>query len=212
MILQGIARIGIIVCLFSVQACAAAPIPPGTPTYQALYDEKTGAFTTGQPKPFALREEDRRALQAALEKDFNDMMALCQKALGNYESEAKTFKLLSFTIAVVGALAGTVAAPALLAAAPAANKAAATAFSGVSGAANTAQSALIEKGLTAPQALETREGIAKEIRAATEEYSNAFKELDLLKRFDLMAAAIVKGKAACIAYDIAKTSGASKQK
>jgi hypothetical protein len=139
---------------------------------------------------------------------FESVLAYCESALNKYEKRAEGLRWWAYGIAVVGAIAGSVGGPVLLAAAPVANKAAIAAMSGLSGVANTAQAALTTYGLHPEQILATRQGIASNLTQIFNEYIAASK-LPVNTRYAAMKAALDKARFACMVKDITKADLAS---
>src|SRR5437763_15993530 len=100
----------------------------------------------------AVDPETKDTTRSALEEQFAEMLAQCKTILSTYEQQSQTLAIISVTMAIVGAAAGAIAVPALTAAAPVANKAAISAFGGISGVTNTAQGAMKKEGLTSEEA------------------------------------------------------------
>lgn len=132
---------------------------PATHQLLAQRGRNTAAFSTYRLE--LLDANDARALAEAsanVRSDYAATLAQCNTIFTRLERQADDMRWTSFTIAIIGSLAGAVAVPALAASNATGHQAAIAAWGGVSGAANTAQSVLKDQGLTAADALQTRDG------------------------------------------------------
>lgn len=179
------------ICLISWQLGACAPtVDMGREGY--LSKALDGTYYAKLAKDAGKDEERRTKIDGA----YTDMIRGCKEIMSSYEGRADTYRTIALLMAISGAVAGSIVIPALQAAAPLANKTAVTALGGWSGVTNIAQTTMTAQGLTAAEAVNTREGIRKEFRAAMEKYAKAVKE----NRLDDMESAIVEGTAACMSY------------
>jgi len=181
--------------LFS-QACTTKPtvyIGSGSELMNSV-EFITGANVLAQD----LTEDAQTEQDSKLDQAYVSMVQGCKAVMSSYEREAQNYKYLTVLIAVTGAAAGGVAIPALTAAAPLANKAAIAAVGGLSGVTNLAQATMTQQGLSAEEALLTRNNIRTDLKVAIDDYLQAVIEGSPTKK----AAAIAKGAGACTNYVI----------
>ena len=133
----------------------------------------------------------------AITSEFSDVITQCQKVLSGYEGRAQTLKWTSFGIAMVGTIAGSVIVPALSTATNI-NKAAVAAVGGLSGATNSAQNLLNSEGLTAAEALATRNAIQQRFSDALSSYYKAKREGN--QNAELIA--LDEARASCVSYAV----------
>jgi hypothetical protein len=136
-------------------------------------------------------------VSASIDSDFTQVLAACQPVFSGYESQAQNLKWVSFSIAMVGTIAGSVVVPAL-AAATTINKVAVAAVGGLSGAANSAQNVLNSEGLTPSDELTVRNNIQQQFSAALTAY---YKDRPL-NNYDQEITDLEQARAACVDYAI----------
>lgn len=201
-----IARVVALAC--AVGGCASAPINvgPGSvlgegglpATHQFLAERHRDPADFAGFHAAMTATGDTQALQDAgtrVRLDYASTLGQCNVIFTRLERQADDMRWTSFTIAIIGSLAGAVAVPALAASNATGHRAAIAAWGGVSGAANTAQSVLKDQGLTAADALQTREALRTTFNAAVSDYNKA-------KNDDDRQTAISEMAAACISYAI----------
>lgn len=137
-------------------------------------------------------------VQMDLDKNYLTVLGICQGVLSGYESQAAWMRWGSFTIAMVGTVAGAVVVPAL-SAATTINKVAVAAVGGLAGAANSAQNALNTLGLTAADVLATRTSIQQQFMSALNDYFKYRPAND----YNNAETALERAQAACVAYAVA---------
>lgn len=134
---------------------------------------------------------------------FADMLNACQASLSNFEARANKLSKWRRNVAIVGAVVGGVAIPALTTAAAAGNAVWISGLGGVAGVTNAAQQSMIADGQTPAAVLDVRENVLKEWREAIKDY---YGETDTKKRLDH----IQKAVAACTVYSVTiSTNGGS---
>jgi len=202
-------RVGCLVAsAVAVLGCASAPINvgegsvlgegglPATNQFLARHDRPRGTFASYRVD--LQKSGDAQTLaeaSAQVRSDYAATLAQCNAIFTRLERQADDMRWTSFTIAIIGSLAGAVAVPALAASNATGHRAAIAAWGGVSGAANTAQSVLKDQGLTAADALQTREGLRTTFNASVTDYLKANNDDDRTK-------AIVEMAGACTSYAI----------
>jgi hypothetical protein len=156
------------------------------------------SLSTLQPSQLAVAApSDKQKLDEAsakLDVEFAKMLAECHDVLSSFETTARGFQWGEFTIAIIGSISGAVVAPALTTASAVGNKVWSSAFSGVSGAANTAQASMRELGLSSREALLTRQAIRNDMKDALDAYFAKDASIDQ------RSLAIQKATVACVNY------------
>lgn len=137
----------------------------------------------------------RQTAEEKLGTSFMEVILACKDALAGFENRATNLGWARVGMATVGALAGSVAVPALVAAAPAANAVWTSAFGGIAGVMSASQMAMSETGLTTSAMLSTRE---KALNDWKEQMKDYFSSNDQSVRQN----SLEKGLAACVLYSI----------
>jgi hypothetical protein len=122
---------------------------------------------------------------------FASMVVECKTILNASQEKAKNLQITGIVMAFAGTAAGTIAIPALVAAAPVANQVATSALGGVSGSLNAAQYAMQNVGLT-PQKIE------ESTKAFQTNWDEAVKGYNLAPTPETRVAAIDKAQVICI--------------
>lgn len=195
-----------IVCCTS---CASVPTtrPVDTSTLEAARAALAGVNLSGNQTAAQVAahqvstlevddKQERKEQDEALDAAFGSMLAACQEVVSGFESSADRLRTVKVMVATVGAVAGSIAVPALTSASAAANAVWITSFGGISGVANAAQQALTEVGLTPSTVLQDRQNILADWKKATEAYFDPTS--DNVDR----SLAIQQGLTACTLYGI----------
>lgn len=193
-------------CLLGVSGCATTP-PAVTrnDVLTALQKIQLGAHAS-QTTP-----QYRAAVAAAaggglpnfteqneLDDAYQKMMAYCSITLTKFEQKSTKVAYWTAGIAIVGSLAGSVAVPALTAAASA-NKVWIAGLGGVSGVANAGQQAFSNAGISSQLLLQTREKVLTDWKADIVNYYDSSKSLEDRR------ISIEKSYADCELYEISTT-------
>ena len=136
-------------------------------------------------------------VSSGIDDDFAQVLVSCQPVFSGYEQQSQNLKWVSFSIAMVGTIAGAVVVPAL-SAATTVDKVAIAAVGGLSGAANSAQNVLNSEGLNSTETLTIRNNIQQQFSSALNEYYQVRPTND----YDKEITALEKARAACVAYAI----------
>lgn len=158
-------------------------------TIRALRNSGQGSLTADQEADAG--DEISRAFDASLIK--------CEVILRKYEYQANTARWTLLTISMLGAVAGGIVVPTLLARSTI-PKGAVAAWSGLSGVTNLAQQTVVNEGLDPNSYVTTRAAIVTKMQQYISDYGKA--QGDYKAQF----AAISNIEGACVAYDIAKAS------
>ena len=134
-------------------------------------------------------------ISSDIDDDFVQVLNTCQPVFTGYEHEAQSYRWISFGIAMVGTIAGSIVVPALSAATNV-DKTAVAAVGGLSGAANSAQNVLNSQNLTAASELQIRSSIQQQFSAALNDYYAARSKNDA----NGAIVALEKAHASCVAY------------
>jgi hypothetical protein len=149
------------------------------------------ALSPGLAPGDAIAQQLNDAYDAALNK--------CGFILSKYENKADVSRKWLLGISILGAVAGGVIAPTLLARTTI-PKGAVAAWSGVAGVSNLAQQAVVNEGLDPNSLVTTRSAIVSKMQQYITDYAGAQGNLDKQQT------AIANLEGACVAYDIAKAS------
>jgi hypothetical protein len=134
-----------------------------------------------------------------LDDAYQNMMGYCSNTLTKFQQQSNRLTYWTVAVAVVGSVAGSIAVPALTAAAST-NKVWISAMGGISGTANAGQQALSSGGLTSASVLQSRETVLTNWKKDIADYYDSTKTLAEQK------VAIEKSFADCELYDISTTS------
>jgi len=213
-------RLAIALSSFMLVSCASAPVtaPPSLfksiakPEFQALTAERDAKKQTymvslaakGGTEDVAQKGVDAAkaeialtdAQNLALEARLIDVLHDCNQALSTLGAKAERQELYSFWLSMSGLVAGSVLAPAAVAANAAAHRAFISAASGWAGATNLASQTLRTTGLAGDATATARNAIVSSLNAAIE------RATDTSKSFDERFAGIQKARAACISFAI----------
>jgi cytochrome c5 len=168
-----------------------------------------GACRTVVPQPTARAaqfEVARASLasanqkQAAVSDDevaaaFDSMLNACHASLSTFEARANNLHKWRRRVAILGAVVGGIAIPALTTASAAGNAVWISALGGVAGVTNAGQQAMVADGQTPAAVLEMRENVLTDWKAAIDGY---YGEADPTKRLQF----IQRGVAACTLYSV----------
>ena len=134
--------------------------------------------------------------QEELEKKLEEVLNFCLPKLSGFEEKSAKQAKWAYWLSMSGLLAGSVAVPALTAAAPASNSAWISGVGGWAGATNFAGQALKTSGLSGATIAQTRNKIIEKIMDQVEIAS------DGTKTFEERRNAIMKARSACVVYEI----------
>lgn len=160
--------------VFAALVCGCSTVVP-TANFVALTDTEKS-------------DEASKDAKAAIAADWDKAMSLCDSYMTSARDAYFGSGRAELSIATVGIIAGSVVVPAL-AAKTAAAKSAIAGWGGVSGAANAAQYAFQQKGLSASRLGGSYEITRAEIKAATAKYTGATRNSQRLAAlYDLFVA------------------------
>jgi len=135
-------------------ACSSAPTP------QMAFHK----LTPVDRNPSGLTAMNLTQQKMLVQEEINKLMLECRPVLTNFEDDTRNGSKLAFYISMTGLIAGSVAAPALIAANASANASSIAALSGLAGATNTASEVLKTSGLDGTYAAQDRNEIITRIR------------------------------------------------
>jgi hypothetical protein len=138
--------------------------------------------------------EDRKKLDESIERDFYEMLGRCEATFQRFEGRVETGRRAAFWTAIVGTIAGAIIVPALAAKTDAA-KSTIAAWGGVAGVANNAQTTMKDVGIDAASNIATRAAIVQRFDSVVQEFLGA-------KTIEAKKSAVLKGYAACVAYQL----------
>lgn len=131
----------------------------------------------------------------ALRQRFDKTLSGCSTVLSGYQSEAKQAQRTLAGLAIVGTVAGSIVVPALVAKATF-SKSAVAAWSGLAGATNFAQHALVNEGLGPTDLIKVREGIRSNLSQAIDKFTSTASDYCAREN------ALANMAAACINYEM----------
>lgn len=134
--------------------------------------------------------------QKLIETKFSEVLNFCTLVLSDYESASLKQSKLALYVNLSGLVAGSVIAPALIAANAAANATTSAIFAGWAGATNLAGKSIEEYGLSGGSSAATRnkivDNVTRQIEVITNSDNNEFMRRDALLRM----------RAACVVHVI----------
>lgn len=143
----------------------------------------------------AAQKLDEEENNKKIESKLSEVLDYCKPLLSGYEKSSAQQSRNAYWLSMSGLVAGSVFAPALIAAS-ASNGAAVAALSGWAGATNFAGQALKTSGLSGTTIAQTRNDIIKELKV---EIAIA---TDGSKSFEDRRSALMKANAGCVLYEI----------
>ena len=131
-----------------------------------------------------------------IEQKLAESLEFCMPILSGYEKDAVARARRAWWLRMSGLVAGSVIAPALVAAAPAANAAWTAGMAGYAGASSFASEAYQSAGLSGTAAAETRNAIVKELTQAIAVATDGSLEMEQRR------AALLRVRSSCVVYSI----------
>lgn len=184
--------LGLLVLAAGVSGCASGPTGRTVDASAAKTFSVEKITDSGKSKK-QLNEENQKLIEEKLAEVLN----FCLPRLSGYEQKSADQARKAYWLSMSGLIAGAIAVPALTAANSTANAGWIAGLGGWSGATNFAGQALKESGLSGSTIAETRNNI---IRKVTDQIEIAS---DGTKTFEERRNALMKGRAACVMYEIA---------
>lgn len=167
-------------------ACSSTPKP----------EMRLNSLTPVNSKPSDFKTMNLTQKKTLVQEEINKLMLECRPVLTNFEDDTRKGSKRAFYLSMTGLIAGSVVAPALIAANAAANASSIAALSGLAGATNTASEVLKTSGLSGMYAAQDRNLIITRIRDHLENVFSGSKSPE--EQLDYIALA----KAECALYMI----------
>lgn len=179
--------------VFSITGCSSTGIVK--PVEKSASRTLTLTKNETLDKSIAAQKKNEEENNKKLENGLSEVLDYCKPVLSGYEKDSAKQARNAYWLSMSGLVAGSVFAPALIAAS-ASNGTAVAALSGWAGATNFAGQALKTSGLSGTTIAKTRNDIINDLKVEIANVTDGSKD------FEYRRSALMRAKAGCVLYEI----------